>query len=87
MKKQMAPFALLPRTNAALPVCSLVALVPACGDQTGPPVLIADMPLHLEDQLDAAVGVGSEVPANPPATLDWRFDEALMDTIAARRRR
>ena len=38
-------------------------------------VLTADMPLHLEDHLDAAVVDGSELPATMPATIEWRFDE------------
>jgi len=43
------------------------------------PVLTSDMPLHLEDHLDAATITGSEVPANPPATVEWRFEEAQDD--------
>ena len=44
----------------------------ACDD---PAVLTVDMPLHLEDHLDGATIVGSEVPANPAPTVEWRFDE------------
>ena len=44
----------------------------ACDDPAG---MTADMPLHLEDHLDAAVIEGSEVPVNPPASIEWRFDE------------
>jgi arylsulfatase A-like enzyme len=36
--------------------------------------LPADAPLHLEDHLDAATVVGSEVPAEPLAPVEWRFD-------------
>ena len=79
MKMQKALFALLRRTYAALPVCILVALVSACGDQAGPPVLTADMPLHLEDHLDAAVVEGSELPSDPLATVQWHFDEPQPD--------
>jgi len=43
-----------------------------CG---GPAPLTADMPLHLEDHLDAATIVGSEVPADLPQSIEWRFDE------------
>jgi len=43
-----------------------------CG---GPAPLTVDMPLHLEDHIGAATVVGSEVPANPPQRVEWRFDE------------
>jgi len=58
----------------------VVAIGTACTDGTGqPPVLTADMPLHLEDHLDAAVVEGSELPVNPPDAVEWRFDEAQPD--------
>ncbi len=44
----------------------------ACG---GPTPLTVDMPLHLEEHLDAATIVGSEVPADLPQPVEWRFDE------------
>ncbi len=44
----------------------------ACG---GPAPLTVDMPLHLEDHLDAATIVGSEVPDDIPQPVEWRFDE------------
>ena len=43
-----------------------------CG---GPAPLTVDMPLHLEDHLDAATIVGSEVPAEVLTPIEWRFDE------------
>ncbi len=43
-----------------------------CG---APAPLTVDMPLHLEDHLEAATVVGSEVPANLPQPIEWRFDE------------
>ncbi|MCH8813223.1 MAG: hypothetical protein IID07_15470, partial [Gemmatimonadetes bacterium] len=43
-----------------------------CG---GPAPLTVDMPLHLEDHLDAATIVGSEVPDDIPEPVEWRFDE------------
>ncbi|MCH7717769.1 MAG: hypothetical protein IH876_16745, partial [Gemmatimonadetes bacterium] len=42
-----------------------------CG---GPVPLTVDMPLHLEDHLDAATIVGSEVPDDIPEPVEWRFD-------------
>ncbi len=43
-----------------------------CG---GPAPLTVDMPLHLEEHLDAATIVGSELPADIPEPVEWRFDE------------
>ncbi|MFH1833380.1 MAG: sulfatase [bacterium] len=37
--------------------------------------LTADMPLHLEEHLDDATIIGSEVPANLIQPVEWRFDE------------
>ena len=37
------------------------------------------MPLHLEQHLDAATIVGSEVPADAPTVMEWHFDEPQDD--------
>jgi arylsulfatase A-like enzyme len=37
------------------------------------------MPLHLEDHLDSAIIQGSEVPADLPRPVEWRFDEPQPD--------
>ncbi len=50
-----------------------------CG---GPAPLTVDMPLHLEDHLDAATIVGSEVPADLQQPIEWRFDEPQPDWLA-----
>ena len=47
-----------------------------CG---GPGPLTVDMPLHLEEHLDVATIVGSEVPADVPAVMEWHFDEPQED--------
>ena len=47
-----------------------------CG---GPAPLTVDMPLHLEDHLDAATIVGSEVATDIPEPVEWRFDEPQPD--------
>jgi len=53
-----------------------VLLVPSCtGRDSNPPPLTAHMPLHLEEHLDAATIVGSEVPADLRQSVEWRFDE------------
>ena len=53
-----------------------VLLCLGCG---GPAPLTVDMPLHLEDHLDAATIVGSEVPEDVPTAVEWRFDEPQPD--------
>jgi arylsulfatase A-like enzyme len=51
-----------------------------CADAgSRPPLLTADMPLHLEEHLDAAVIDGSELPAEGPESLVWHFDEPQPD--------
>ena len=58
----------------------IATLAAGCADEaSGPPLLTADMPLHLEDHLDAATVVGSDVPADPPKVVEWRFDEPQPD--------
>ncbi len=47
-----------------------------CG---GPAPLTVDMPLHLEEHLDAATIVGSEIPENIPEPVEWRFDQPQPD--------
>ncbi len=53
-----------------------VVFLLGCG---GPAPLTVDMPLHLEDHLDAATIVGSEVPADLVESVEWRFDEPQPD--------
>ncbi len=52
----------------------LLTLISA-GCQSGPAPLTAERPLHLEEHLEAATIEGSEVPADVPAPVEWRFDE------------
>jgi arylsulfatase A-like enzyme len=56
-----------------------LALAGCSGSPSGSTVLTADMPLHLEDHLDDATIVGSEVPADAPAVMEWHFDEPQED--------
>ena len=59
-----------------LPATLLALLLVNCSDSpSGSPVLTAEMPLHLEDHLEAATIMGSEVPANLPQPMEWRFDQ------------
>ena len=56
-----------------------LTLVSCSGSPSGSTVLTADMPLHLEDHLDAATVVGSEVPDDIPEPVEWHFDEPHED--------
>ena len=56
-----------------------LALVSCSGSPSSSTVLTADLPLHLEQHLDVATIVGSEVPADVPAVLEWHFDEPQED--------
>ena len=46
--------------------------------------LTVEMPLHLEDHTDAAIVVGSDIPAEIPETVEWRFDQPQPDWQATR---
>ncbi len=61
------------------PLLALVLALICAGCDSGPPPLTAEMPLHLEDHLDAARIEGSEVPTDVPAAVEWRFDEPQPD--------
>ncbi len=56
-------------------MCAVVFIL-GCG---GPEPLTVDMPLHLEDHFEDATIVGSEVPADLPTVMEWRFDEPQDD--------
>ncbi|MHC4711350.1 MAG: sulfatase-like hydrolase/transferase [Planctomycetota bacterium] len=58
-------------------------LVSCSGSPPGSPVLTADIPLHLEEHLDAATIVGSDVPEDVPQPVVWSFDEAQPDWLPA----
>jgi len=50
----------------------ILVLGSSCG---GPAPLTVNTPLHLEEHLEAAVIVGSEVPADVPQPVVWDFDQ------------
>ena len=53
-----------------------ILLATGCADLDSDPLpLTADMPLHLEEHLDVATIVGSEVPVDLSEPVEWRFDE------------
>lgn len=68
-------------TFLAVVAALLVALLsPGCPDrESAPAVLTADLPLHLEDHLNAATVQGSEVPKDRPKAVEWRFDQPQPD--------
>jgi arylsulfatase len=54
---------------------SFALLLTSCSEShSSRTVLTADIPLHLEDHLDAATLTGSEVPQELPDAIEWRFD-------------
>ncbi len=61
------------------PLLALVLALICAGCDSGPAPLTAEMPLHLEDHLDAATIEGSEVPEDIPEPVEWRFDEPQPD--------
>jgi arylsulfatase A-like enzyme len=60
-----------------LAVATILALASlGCADVDSRPALLsAHMPLHLEEHLDDATIVGSEVPTDLLQPVEWRFDE------------
>lgn len=58
----------------------LVLLVSACAvDDAERATLAAELPLHLENHLEAAQVTSSQVPADPPQAIEWRFDAPQSD--------
>lgn len=55
------------------------------GPESEQPLLTAEVPLHLEEHLDAARIDGSEVPADVPQPVEWRFDEPQPDWRPSKR--
>ncbi len=53
---------------------NLLLLTVWCLGCGGSAPLTVDMPLHLEEHLDDATIVGSEVPTDLPTPMEWRFD-------------
>jgi arylsulfatase A-like enzyme len=51
-----------------------------CG---GPAPLLVETPLHLENHVSSATVTGSELPADPPQPVEWRFDQPQPDWKAA----
>jgi arylsulfatase A-like enzyme len=66
--------------SRTLPVTLPILLLISCsGSPSGSPVLNAEVPLHLEEHLDAAVIEGSELLAEGPEPVGWSFDEPQPD--------
>ncbi len=57
-----------------------ILLAPGCtGRDSSVPPLTADVPLHLEEHLDAATVTGSEASGDLLDPVEWRFDEPQPD--------
>jgi len=57
-----------------------ILLAPGCtGRDSSVPPLTADVPLHLEEHLDAATITGSEASGDLLDPVEWRFDEPQPD--------
>ncbi len=68
------------RMSFAAVVCLVVLLTAGCADPASDSVVLtADLPLHLEDHLDAATIEGSEIPTDVPESVEWRFGDAQPD--------
>ncbi len=52
-----------------------LTLISCSGPPPGSTVLTAAMPLHLEEHLDDATIIGSDVPTDLLQAVEWRFDE------------
>ena len=70
-----------PRTPlcCALLISGLIAMPGCAPGDSDSPVLRADLPLHLEEHLDAAVVESSDPPADLPASVEWLFEEEQPD--------
>ncbi|KPK56019.1 MAG: hypothetical protein AMS21_13025 [Gemmatimonas sp. SG8_38_2] len=59
---------------------SVLVLQLGCSDRDpGQSVLIVELPLHLEEHLDAAQIVGSETPSDVLETIEWHFNQPQPD--------
>ena len=65
----------LVRVSLAVALASLVALT-SCEPAARDAVLTADVPLHLERQLELAAIEGSDVPDDVPEPVAWDFAQA-----------
>jgi len=62
-------------TRIAGAVAAAALLLSGCGGHSEPAgVLTAEMPLHLEDRIDAATVEGSSATEGAPGPVAWRFD-------------
>ena len=66
-------------TGFVLLLVAMSSLVTLTTCQDGTPPLTAEVPLHLEDHLDAAVIAGSDLPNDFPKPVEWHFDEPQPD--------
>jgi len=63
----------------AVPLLTVLLAVRCADFESGSAALTADVPLHLEEHIDAANIEGSELPVDVPAAVEWWFDEPQPD--------
>ena len=62
------------KSNGRYLIVALIVL--GCAEpDSRPTVLMADLPLHLEEHLEQATIEASEVPTELPGPVEWSFDE------------
>ncbi len=66
-------------TGFVLLLAAMSSLLTFTTCQDGPTPLTAEVPLHLEDHLDAATISGSEIPADLPEPVEWHFADPQPD--------
>jgi hypothetical protein len=67
---------------AGVMILTLVIILMALscsGPESEQPLLTSELPLHLEEHLDAAKIEGSEVPQDIPEPVEWNFDKPQPD--------
>jgi hypothetical protein len=57
----------------------MLMLFGCSGPKSDQALLTAELPLHLEEHLDAAKIEGSEIPENAPKPVEWNFDKPQSD--------
>ena len=71
---------LAPAASRIFPASVLGLMLVSCsGSPSDSTVLSADVPLHLEEHFDVATVIGSELPEDAPAVMEWRFDAPQED--------
>jgi arylsulfatase A-like enzyme len=68
-----------PKGVMFLTLAIMLMALSCSGPESDQPLLTAELPLHLEEHLDAASIEDSEIPPSLPAPVEWRFNEPQPD--------